>query len=60
MNDCINKIHLLNEKEYNLDHILLKLPENYRKKVKQHVIEKRMTFNDGMGFANTFCKNKIL
>ena len=60
MNDCINKIHLLNEKEYNLDHILLKLPENYRKKVKQHVIEKRMTFNDGMGFANTFCKNKII
>jgi len=60
LNDSITKIHLLNEKEYNLDHILLKIQPNYRNKVKQHVIEKRMTFNDGMGFANTFCKNKII
>ena len=60
LNDSISKIHLLNEKEYNLDHILSKLQENYRNKVKQHVIEKRMTFHDGMGFANTFCKNKII
>lgn len=60
LNDSITKIHLLNEKEYNLDHILSKIQPNYRNKVKQHVIEKRMTFNDGMGFANTFCKNKII
>jgi hypothetical protein len=60
LNDSISKIHLLNEKEYNLDHILSKLQANYRNKVKQHIIEKRMTFHDGMGFANTFCKNKII
>ena len=41
-------------KKNNLDHILSKIKPNYRNKVKQHVIEKRMTFNDGMGFANTF------
>ena len=60
LNDSITKIHLLNEKEYNLDHILLKVQPSYKNKVKQHVIEKRMTFHDGMGFANTFCKNKII
>jgi len=60
LNDSITKIHLLNEKEYDLSHILNRMPDKYKKKVKQHVIEKRMTFNDGMGFANTFCKNKII
>ena len=28
LNDSINKIHLLNEKEYNLDHILSKIKPN--------------------------------
>ena len=32
LNDSITKIHLLNEKEYNLDHILSKIKPNYRKK----------------------------
>ena len=65
LNPCINKIHLLNEKLYNLDHIFKSLDKtnrinNFREKVKQHVIEKRMTFHDSMAFANKFCKNSII
>ena len=60
LNDSISNIHLLNEKEYNLEHILSKVQPPYKNKVKQHIIEKRMTFHDGMAFANTFCKGKII
>ena len=35
LNDSITKIHLLNEKEYDLSNILNRMPDKYKKKVKQ-------------------------
>ena len=65
LNPYITKIHLLNEKLYDIDNIFKILDDsnksnNYRNKVKQHIIEKRMTFHDAMAFSNKFCKNSII
>ena len=35
LNDSITKIHLLNEKEYDLSNILNRMPDKYKKKLKQ-------------------------
>ena len=45
LNDSISKIHLLNEKEYNLDHILDRMPNNYKNKVKQHIKDNGRWYN---------------
>ena len=60
LNPQITKIHLLNEEIYNLDFIFKQVGEQYRNKVKQYVIEKRMTYNDAMAYSNKFCKNSII
>jgi len=60
VNENISKIYLLNEEEYDLSFLFNKIGDNYRKKVKQIVIESRMTFLDGFNYANTFLKNKIV
>ena len=65
LNPHITKIHLLNEELYDLEFIFKSLDNtnkqnNFRDKVKQHIIEKRMTFHDSMAFANQFCKNSII
>ena len=60
LNPHITKIHLLNEEIYNLDFIFNQVGEQYRNKVKQYVIEKRMTYNDAMAYSNKFCKNSII
>lgn len=60
VNENISKVCLLNEEEYDLSFVFDKIGNNYRKKVKQSVIETRMTFLDAFNYANTFLKNKIV
>ena len=60
VNENISKVCLLNEEEYDLSFVFNKIGDSYRKKVKQTVIEARMTFLDAFNYANTFLKNKIV
>ena len=60
LNPYISKIHLLNEELYDLDFIFKAIGEKYRNKIKQCVIEKRMTYHDAMAYSNKFCKNNII
>ena len=60
VNENISKVVLLNEQEYDLEVIFEKIKSSYRSKVKQTVIEQRMTFLTAFNYANTFLKNKIV
>ena len=60
INPLIDKIYLLNEEEYDLELIFSKIDNSYRKKVRQTVIEKRLSFYDAFTYANTYHKNKIV
>ena len=60
VNENISKVVLLNEQEYDLEFIFEKIKSSYRAKVKQTVIEQRMTFLTAFNYANTFLKNKIV
>ena len=61
LNENIDKIILLNEREYDLSFILNKLRDNKLKnKVKQVIIECRINYFDVFNYVNTYYKNNII